>query len=72
MRKGFVKEAAVVGASAFVAGQLVELIIEATGTKSRVSCGAIVFASAILTHIGWEVAGGNEWFVENYPKSLKG
>lgn len=72
MRQGFWKEAAVVGASAFVAGKLVEVILDATNTKSRVGCGAIVFASGILTHIGWEIAGGNAWFVKNYPKSLKG
>jgi hypothetical protein len=69
MRKELIIEALVVGASTALAGSLLSKTGMQTGKP------AFWFALGVLTHVGWEVVGGNRWYIETrnpeeLPKGL--
>lgn len=80
MRKGFWKEAAVVGGSTVAIAGVVNLALKAAGygakgygakdAEKAVHWIPIAFATGVLTHVAWEALGGNRWFAENYVKTL--
>ena len=69
MRKELAIEALIVGASTALAGTIL--------TKSGMQTGRPLFwfTLGVLTHVGWEVVGGNRWYIESrnpsdFPKGL--
>lgn len=72
MRKGVVTEAVVVGGSLLAVSAATMFVARRVGVADKVPLPAWIFLAGALTHFGWEATGGNKWFAENYPKSLKG
>jgi hypothetical protein len=70
MRRGFVKEAAVVGLSTVVVAGAIELVLRALGVSQKTPWYLKAFATGVVAHVAWEKTGGNAWFAENYPNTL--
>ncbi len=70
MRDKLLMEAAIVGASTAAIGFALSKVMKPDNL-------AFWFALGAATHVGWELTGGNRWYVENrnakdFPKGLIG
>ena len=68
MRKELIPEAAVVGASSLAAGYALSRVLDPRTP-------AFWFALGVAVHVGWEITGGNRWYVatrspKDFPKGL--
>jgi hypothetical protein len=72
MRKGIVKETLAVGASLTAAHLGLRWAANKAGVLDKIPFPVFIFAAGAITHLGWEVTGGNKWFAENYPKTVSG
>ncbi len=71
MRKDLLVEAVVVGVSTTIVGSLL------AKTDLAPNRPLFWFTLGALTHVGWEVIGGNRWYVasrraDDFPKGLLG
>ena len=71
MRKELLVEAIAVGGSTALVGAFLARAGLRTGSP------LFWFSLGVVTHIGWEVVGGNRWYVEtrkgaDFPKGLIG